>query len=78
MLETYSAAVVALRAASGQVAWVFQTVHHDLWDMDVPAQPSLIDLNIGGTRRLPRRWQSRRNRGTSTFSTGAAASQLFR
>lgn len=48
--EIYSAAVVALRAATGQVAWVFQTVHHDLWDMDVPAQPSLIDLNIGGTR----------------------------
>ena len=49
-VETYSAAVVALRAATGNVAWVFQTVHHDLWDMDVPAQPSVIDLNMGGTR----------------------------
>ena len=29
-------------------AWVYQTVHHDLWDMDVPAQPSLIDLTIDG------------------------------
>lgn len=47
-VETYSAAVVALRTATGEVAWVFQTVHHDLWDMDVPAQPSLIDLMIGG------------------------------
>ena len=27
---------------------MFQTVHHDLWDMDVPAQPALIDLPIGG------------------------------
>lgn len=46
--EKYAAAIVALRADSGQVAWVFQTVHHDLWDMDVPAQPSLIDLTIDG------------------------------
>ena len=49
-VETYSAAVVALRAATGEVAWVFQTVHHDLWDMDVPAQPSLVDLTVGGAR----------------------------
>ena len=27
---------------------MFQTVHHDLWDMDVPAQPALVDLPIGG------------------------------
>ena len=47
-VETYSAAIVALRVATGDVAWVFQTVHHDLWDMDVPAQPSLVDLNING------------------------------
>ena len=33
--------VVALRAATGQVAWAFQTTHHDVWDYDVPAQPTL-------------------------------------
>jgi quinoprotein glucose dehydrogenase len=47
-VETYSSSVVALRADTGAVAWVFQTTHHDLWDMDVPAQPSLVDLTIRG------------------------------
>ncbi|QCP85674.1 glucose/quinate/shikimate family membrane-bound PQQ-dependent dehydrogenase [Cereibacter sphaeroides] len=47
-VEEHSSSVVALDAATGQKAWVFQTVHHDLWDMDVPAQPVLIDLDIDG------------------------------
>ncbi|RUR46411.1 glucose/quinate/shikimate family membrane-bound PQQ-dependent dehydrogenase [Vreelandella populi] len=42
--ETYSAGLVALNLDDGQVAWVYQFVHHDLWDMDMPAQPVLIDL----------------------------------
>ncbi|NYS79889.1 MULTISPECIES: glucose/quinate/shikimate family membrane-bound PQQ-dependent dehydrogenase [Halomonadaceae] len=42
--ETYSAGLVALNLADGQVEWVYQFVHHDLWDMDTPAQPVLIDL----------------------------------
>jgi quinoprotein glucose dehydrogenase len=33
--------VVALRAKTGELVWEFQTVHHDLWDFDVPAQPVL-------------------------------------
>lgn len=33
--------VVALHAASGDVAWAFQTVHHDIWDYDVASQPGL-------------------------------------
>ncbi|ASK36240.1 membrane-bound PQQ-dependent dehydrogenase, glucose/quinate/shikimate family [Alcanivorax sp. N3-2A] len=41
----FSSSVVALDLNTGQVRWVFQTVHHDLWDMDVPAQPTLIDLD---------------------------------
>ncbi|HET6618823.1 MAG TPA: PQQ-binding-like beta-propeller repeat protein [Dongiaceae bacterium] len=47
-VEKFSSSILALHADTGKVAWVFQTVHHDLWDMDVPAQPSLIDLTIGG------------------------------
>jgi quinoprotein glucose dehydrogenase len=46
--ERYSSSVVALDLGSGKVRWVFQTVHHDLWDYDVPSQPSLIDLKING------------------------------
>ena len=47
-VEKYSSSVVALNAETGAVAWVFQTTHHDLWDMDVPAQPSLINLTSNG------------------------------
>ncbi|CDX11900.1 glucose dehydrogenase [Mesorhizobium plurifarium] len=46
--ERFSSSILALHADTGQVAWVFQTVHHDLWDYDVPAQPSLVDLTING------------------------------
>lgn len=46
--DTYASAVVALDLETGRVRWVFQTVHHDLWDYDVPSQPSLINLNIRG------------------------------
>ena len=47
-VEKYSSSVVALDLATGQVRWVFQTVHHDLWDYDVPSQPSLVDLTVNG------------------------------
>ncbi|WP_041350913.1 membrane-bound PQQ-dependent dehydrogenase, glucose/quinate/shikimate family [Nitrosococcus watsonii] len=46
--ERFSASVVAVNASTGEVRWSFQTVHHDIWDYDVPAQPSLIDLTISG------------------------------
>ena len=49
-VEKYSSSVVALKADSGAVAWVFQSTHHDLWDMDVPAQPSLVDLTMLGDK----------------------------
>ncbi|WP_118133539.1 PQQ-binding-like beta-propeller repeat protein [Oceanicella sp. SM1341] len=47
-VERFSASVTALDARTGEVRWVYQTVHHDIWDMDVPAQPGLIDLTIDG------------------------------
>ncbi len=43
-VERFSSSITALDLKTGEVRWVFQTVHHDLWDMDVPAQPSLLDL----------------------------------
>ncbi|MGE6782244.1 glucose/quinate/shikimate family membrane-bound PQQ-dependent dehydrogenase [Ensifer adhaerens] len=43
-VEKYSSSIVALDINSGAVRWVRQTVHHDLWDMDVPAQPALLDI----------------------------------
>lgn len=48
--EAYSSSVVAIDVNTGKMRWAFQTVHHDLWDYDVPAQPMLIDFPVkGGT-----------------------------
>lgn len=49
-VERFSSAIVALDLDTGQVRWNFQTVHHDLWDYDVPSQPSLLDLQVGAER----------------------------
>jgi quinoprotein glucose dehydrogenase len=46
--ERFASSVTALNASTGEVAWVFQTVHHDIWDYDVPAQPTLVDLTVDG------------------------------
>ena len=35
--------VVALRLSTGEQVWSFQLSHHDLWDFDTPAQPTLFD-----------------------------------
>jgi quinoprotein glucose dehydrogenase len=40
--------VVALDIATGKFAWGFQTTHHDVWDYDVPAQPTLAQVEFGG------------------------------
>ena len=42
--------VVALRAKTGEVAWGFQLVHHDLWDYDSAAPPLLATLQRGGEK----------------------------
>lgn len=44
----YANSVVALRATTGEVAWHFQVVHHDVWDYDVAAQPTLVTVTRDG------------------------------
>jgi quinoprotein glucose dehydrogenase len=44
----FGSSVVALDAATGKRIWHFQTVHHDIWDWDVPAQPNLVNLRRDG------------------------------
>jgi quinoprotein glucose dehydrogenase len=51
-IDHYGSSVVALRAETGEVVWRFQTVHRDLWDFDVPAQPTLFTLRRDG-REIP-------------------------
>jgi quinate dehydrogenase (quinone) len=50
--EEYGATVLALDATTGNERWHFQTVHHDLWDYDVPMQPTLFDFVRDG-RTVP-------------------------
>mgnify|MGYP003636690702 CR=1 FL=1 len=44
----YGNSVLALDAATGQYKWHFQTVHHDIWDYDLPCPPNLVTLEQGG------------------------------
>ncbi len=45
--DKWANSVVALRASTGAFVWGFQVVHHDLWDYDVAAQPTLIEWKDG-------------------------------
>jgi len=46
----YANSVVALDASTGKLRWYFQTVHHDLFDFDMSAPPSLVDATVLGKR----------------------------
>jgi quinoprotein glucose dehydrogenase len=45
--DKWANSVVALRASTGKFVWGFQVVHHDLWDYDVAAQPTLFTWKDG-------------------------------
>src|SRR5690606_30578953 len=44
----FANSLVALDAATGAYRWHFQTVHHDLWDRDLSANPNLVTLYRDG------------------------------
>ena len=44
----YANSVVALDGNTGEPRWSFQTVHHDVWDYDLPAQPGLYSVTKDG------------------------------
>ncbi len=46
----FANSVVAVDADTGKPKWYFQTIHHDLWDSDLPPGPSLIDLKVNGKK----------------------------
>lgn len=50
MLERYASSIVALDVKTGRVRWAFQTVHHDIWDYDLPAQPVVADFPLKGRK----------------------------
>jgi quinoprotein glucose dehydrogenase len=51
--ERYASGLLALHASTGKLAWFYQTVHHDLWDMDVPAQPTIADIKDSSGNVIP-------------------------
>ena len=42
--------LLALDATTGKRVWHFQTVHHDIWDRDLPAAPNLLTVTRDGQR----------------------------
>lgn len=46
----FANSVIALNADTGERIWHFQTVHHDIWDKDIPAPPNLIEVVHEGER----------------------------
>ncbi|MCK0196743.1 membrane-bound PQQ-dependent dehydrogenase, glucose/quinate/shikimate family [Ancylobacter sp. 6x-1] len=51
--DKWSSSIVAVNVSTGRPVWHFQTVHHDLWDFDVPAQPVLYDIPNGDGTTTP-------------------------
>jgi len=49
----YGASVLALNATTGEEKWVYQTVHNDLWDFDLPMQPTLMDFAKPDGSKVP-------------------------
>lgn len=47
----FSSSVVAVDAKSGEYAWHYQQVHHDLWDYDQASPTTLFDIEIDGRLR---------------------------
>ncbi len=44
----YSNCILALNAETGKLKWYYQTIHHDLWDADMPCQPNLVTVKHKG------------------------------
>jgi quinoprotein glucose dehydrogenase len=51
--ERFASGLLALNATTGKLAWFYQTVHHDLWDMDLPAQPTIADIKDANGNIVP-------------------------
>jgi glucose dehydrogenase len=46
----FANSLIALDAQTGHRVWHFQAVHHDIWDRDFPAPPSLVTVTRNGSR----------------------------
>jgi quinoprotein glucose dehydrogenase len=48
----FADSLVCLDAETGNRVWHYQTLHHDIWDFDLPAPPVLLDITVGG-KKIP-------------------------
>lgn len=46
----FAETLLVLNAATGERVWHFQTVHHGVWDYDLPAPPNLVTISVDGKR----------------------------
>jgi len=44
----YANCIISLDAGTGKLKWYYQTIHHDLWDRDIPCQPNLVTVRHNG------------------------------
>ena len=44
----FADSVVAVEIATGDRVWHYQTIHHDVWDFDLPSAPILVDITVDG------------------------------
>jgi quinoprotein glucose dehydrogenase len=46
----FAESIMCLDAKTGKRVWHFQTLHHGIWDYDLPAAPVLADITVNGRR----------------------------
>ncbi|MFW6202357.1 MAG: PQQ-binding-like beta-propeller repeat protein [Gemmatimonadota bacterium] len=46
----FGTSLIALDVETGERVWHFQMVHHDIWNMDNPNAPKVLDVTIDGER----------------------------
>jgi glucose dehydrogenase len=47
-MNLFTNSIVALNLQTGKLVWYYQTVHHDIWDLDLVTGPLLFDVPVGG------------------------------
>ncbi|MBL6745642.1 MAG: PQQ-binding-like beta-propeller repeat protein [Pseudomonadales bacterium] len=63
----YGASIIALNASTGERAWHFQFVKHEIWNFDTPTAPVLMDLTVDG-RDIPAVVQATKQGWLYTFN----------
>jgi quinoprotein glucose dehydrogenase len=48
--DLFAESVVCLDVKTGKRVWHFQTLHHGIWDYDLPAAPVLADITVNGRK----------------------------